>query len=361
MTEFTATCQFLPKQKLPFLSSVWNKALRWNALETLQCKAWTAEPRPLWKSTTACMRCRPTRRNKKWVSASVAITSRGCRSHVSPIHVCFFFVFPIVWYKTLPKSHIFSSAKHSSWKTWFEDIVVVNRKWKLSFSLSKQTENPNCGKLEVCHTILLACTDWSSERGGRCCTAPGCVFGRAQIRHSATTSISMLVHASLWNSLPARRFEAKQRNNPAAKRGVVVSCSHNRTTWKRNRKQKNTHFPCRFVLFYVSSRNLKGFSSACPYHVRWSRNGSSITWQSCFFLWQWKHWLPAMNSFPKDYYTELDVAFRRRKQSACDVAVKGLKMLPKALCLYPAGGLHGWGRWDAFFEWDLTRGLIYPF
>ena len=64
VTEFTATCESPPK-KIAFLSSVWNKALCWNVLETLQCKAWTAEPRPLWKSTTACMRCRPTKRKEK--------------------------------------------------------------------------------------------------------------------------------------------------------------------------------------------------------------------------------------------------------------------------------------------------------
>ena len=62
------------------------------------------------------------------------------------------------------------------------------------------------------------------------------------------------------------------------------SCGHNRTARKRNRKQKNTHFPCWIELFFVSSSNLKGFSSASPHHVRWSHNGSRITRHSCFFV-----------------------------------------------------------------------------
>ena len=115
------------------------------------------------------------------------------------------------------------------------------------------------------------------------------------------------------------------------------SCGHNRTARKHNRKQKNTHFPCWIELFFVSSSNLKGFSSASPHHVRWSHNGSRIPRHSCFFLWQWKHWLPAVNSFPKGSWTELEIAFRRRKQSACDVAVKGLKTLLKSLVPLPSG------------------------
>ena len=116
-----------------------------------------------------------------------------------------------------------------------------------------------------------ACLHWLKQwERGMLLHCTGCVFGRA--RHSATTSIPMLVHASLWNSLPARRFEAKQRNNPAAKRGVVVSCSHNRTTWKRNRKQKNTLSlqACAFLCFQpLLKRFQQCLSIPCSLESQW--------------------------------------------------------------------------------------------